>query len=133
MVRAKELRSGVEQSIEVKPQYGLSDDEVERMLLDSITHAREDMATRALVESQTEGRQMLDTTENFLQKNGTLLTEEEIKLTRDAMKDLTDQIDGTDKDKIQLAIEKLNDFSRPFAERVMDIAISTAMKGKKIG
>ncbi len=133
VVRAKELRSGVEQTIEVKPQYGLSDDEVERMLMDSISNAKEDIATRALVEAQTEGRQILDITENFLVKNGTLLKEEEINITRDAMKELNDCIEGADKDKIQLSIEKLNDLSRPFAERVMDIAISTAMKGKKIG
>ena len=133
LVRAKELRSGVEQSIEVKPQYGLSDEEVERMLLDSITHAKEDIATRSLVEAQTEGKQILDTTENFIVKNQSLLTEEEIKITRAAMNDLTAFMNGSDKDQIHAAIEKLNDLSRPFAERVMDIAISTAMKGKKIG
>src|SRR4029079_15725752 len=49
VVKAKELRSGVEQSIEVKPQYGLTDKEVETMLLDSISHAKEDMQVRALV------------------------------------------------------------------------------------
>ncbi|MDE3254298.1 MAG: Fe-S protein assembly chaperone HscA, partial [Bacteroidota bacterium] len=60
VVTAKELRSGVEQSIEVKPQYGLTDAEVEERLLDSITHAKEDMQTRALVEARTEGEQLLD-------------------------------------------------------------------------
>jgi len=68
VVRAKELRSGVEQSIEVKPQYGLTDDAVEKMLMESITHAKDDMQTRALVEAQTEAAQILDVTEKFIGK-----------------------------------------------------------------
>jgi molecular chaperone HscA len=69
LVKAKELRSGTEQSIEVKSQYGLTDAEVEKMLRDSITNAQEDIKTRALVEAQTEARQIIDTTEKFIQKN----------------------------------------------------------------
>jgi molecular chaperone HscA len=69
VVRAKELRSGVEQEIEVKPQYGLTDEEVEKMLLESITHAKDDMQTRALVEARTEGEQILGVTEKFIAKN----------------------------------------------------------------
>ncbi len=132
VVKAKELRSGVEQSIEVRPQYGLTDAEVEKMLLDSITHAREDMATRALVEAQTEARQILDTTEHFLVKNKSLLTEKEIMATKEAIQNLQSVMESGDKDKVQKAIEELNERSRPFAERVMDHAISTAMKGKSI-
>src|SRR6185436_7384169 len=60
VVTAKELRSGIEQSIEVKPQYGLTDEEVEAMLMDSMVHAKEDMQKRALVEAQTEARQIID-------------------------------------------------------------------------
>src|SRR6202012_4905670 len=85
VVKAKELRSGVEQSIEVKPQYGLTDEEVEKMLLDSITHAKDDMATRALVEARTEAEQLLDTTEKFIQKNAALLSKEELTQTAAAM------------------------------------------------
>ena len=55
-VSATELRSGVAQSIEVKPQYGLTDEEVEKMLLDSLTHAKDDIKTRAFVEATTEAR-----------------------------------------------------------------------------
>ena len=68
VVRAKELRSGVSQTIEVKPQYGLTDEEVEKMLLDSITNAKQDIQVRAIVEAQTEGNQLIDTTEKFIQK-----------------------------------------------------------------
>lgn len=132
VVRAKEMRSGVEQSIEVKPQYGLTDTEVEKMLMDSITHAKEDMATRALVEARTEAIQILETTENFLVKNNSLLSKEEVKITREAMEKLRQCINIPEKDKIQAAIESLNDISRPYAERVMDIAISKSLSGKSI-
>lgn len=132
VVKAKELRSGVEQSIEVKPQYGITDEEVERMLMDSITHAKEDIQTRALVEARTEGEQLLETTEKFITKNAGMLTREEISGTAAAMQALQLALTMEDKDLIQSKISELNDLSRPYAERVMDMAVSTAMKGKSI-
>ncbi len=132
VVTAKELRSGTEQSISVKPQYGLTDEEVEKMLLDSVSHAKEDMKLRALVEAQTEGSQLIGTTEQFLARNNDILTEEEMLKTREAIGTLTELLGTTDKDAIHSAIEKLNEISRPYAERLMDNAIRTAMKGKKI-
>jgi len=132
VVKAKELRSGVEQSIEVKPQYGLTDLEVEKMLLDSITHAKDDMQNRALAEARTEGRLILDTTGQFLEKNSLFLTVEELSLTKQAMIELDSLLNNGDKDTIHTAIEKLNEISRPYAERIMDQAIGMAMKGKQI-
>lgn len=132
VVKAKELRSGVEQSIEVKPQYGLSDTEVEEMLLDSLTHAKDDIAKRALVEARTEGEQLLETTEKFIGKNASLLTQQELITTAEAMQALQLALTMEDKDLIHKKVEELNDISRPYAERVMDQAVSTAMKGKTI-
>jgi molecular chaperone HscA len=132
VVKAKELRSGVESSIEVKPQYGLTDEQVEQMLMDSITNAQEDIKVRALVEAITEGSVMLETTEKFIQKNGEYLEQQEIDNTRNAMDALRSAIEARNKDLVQTKIEELNEISRPFAERVMDIAVSAAMKGKKI-
>jgi molecular chaperone HscA len=132
IVNAKELRSGVEQSIEVKPQYGLTDTEVESMLLDSIKHAKDDIATRALVEARTEGEQLLETTEKFIQKNTTHLTQKEIMETAAAMQALQLALTMDDKDLIHTKIEELNEISRPYAERVMDESIAVAMKGKTI-
>ncbi len=132
VVTAKELRSGVEQSIEVKPQYGLTDTEVEKMLLESITHAKDDIATRALVEAKTEAEQILQTTEKFLQKNHQLITKEELLHTANAMQALQLAITMDDKNLIQSKTEELNEISRPFAERVMDAAISGALSGTKI-
>lgn len=131
-VSATELRSGVAQTIDVKPQYGLTDEEVEKMLLDSLTHAKDDMQTRALVEAATEAEQMLDITERFMQKNSEYLSQEEKELTQKHMQQLRDAIAAKDKDRIQKETELLNDVSRPFAERVMDAALKDAMKGKKI-
>ena len=131
-VSAKELRSGVEQTIEVKPQYGLTDSEVEKMLLDSITHAKDDIAARALAEARSEGEQILKATERFLQKNANLLTKEELLKTAEAMQALQLSITMDDKDLVYSKIEELNEISRPYAERVMDEAIATAMKGKTV-
>jgi len=131
-VSAKELRSGVSQTIDIKPQYGLTDEEVEQRLLESLTHAKADISMRALVEARTEAEQMLDVTEKFLVKNAALLTQEELTKTAQAMQSLQLAITMEDKNLIQTKTEELNDISRPFAERVMDQAISGAMKGKNI-
>ena len=131
-VTAKELRSGVEQTIEVKPQYGLTDEEVEAMLMDSITNAKEDMVTRALVEARTEGEQILSVTEKFIAKNTSLLTKEELIATASSMQNLQMALTMNDKNLIQTKIEELNEISRPFAERAMDAAVSGALKGKQV-
>ena len=132
IVKAKELRSGVEQSTEVQPQYGLTDQQVEKMLLESITHAKDDIATRALLEARTEGEQLLETTEKFIQKNSKELTSEELVATAEAMQALQLALTMEDKDLIHSKIEELNNLSRPYAERIMDQAVSKAMKGKAI-
>ena len=131
-VSAKELRSGVSQSIDIKPQYGLTDEEVEQRLLESLTHAKEDIATRALVEASTEAEQMLSVTEKFMMKNAALLSKEEMTATANAMQALQLAITMADKNLIQEKTEALNDLTRPFAERVMDQAISGALKGRGI-
>jgi molecular chaperone HscA len=132
VVKAKELRSGVEQSIEVKPQYGLTDGEVEKMLLDSLSHATEDIQTRAIVEARTEGEQLLEATERFITKNAGFLTPEEMTATANAIQALQLALTMTDKDLMHQKIEALNEISRPYAERLMDEAIGVAMKGKMI-
>jgi Fe-S protein assembly chaperone HscA len=131
-VKAKELRSSVEQSIEVKPQYGLTDAEVEKMLMESIQHASEDIKTRALVEAKTEAQQLIDTTQKFLNKNIEFLLPEEIDTTTKAINDLKNSLNSDNKDIIHQKTESLTEISRPYAERAMDMAISNAMSGKSI-
>ncbi len=132
MVYAKELRSGIEQHIEVKPQYGLTDEQVERMLLESITHAKDDIQTRALVEAKTEGQQLLETTEKFIQKNISALTKIELEQTDEAMQSLQLALTMDNKNLIQERIEALNEISKPYAERLMDQGIQITLKGKSI-
>jgi molecular chaperone HscA len=131
-IQAIELRSGVEQEIDVKPTYGITDDQVEQMLLDSITHAKDDVSARMLIEARTEGEQMVYTVERFMEKNGSYLSADELKATRQHIADLKDILANGDKDAILKQIDTVNEFTRPFAERLMDQAIATAMKGKSI-
>jgi molecular chaperone HscA len=131
-VSAKELRSGVAQHIEVKPQYGLTDKDVENMLMDSINNAQADIAIRALTEARTEGEQLLKTTENFLHKNSTSLSQDELLQTAAAMQALQLAITMDNKDLIHEKVEALNDISRPYAERIMDQAVAQAIKGKTV-
>ncbi len=131
-VKAKELRSGIEQAIQVKPQDELTDEQVEQMLLDAMQNAERDIATRALTEAKTEAEQLLQTTEKFIQKNITQLTPQELSETSLAMQALQLSLDIGDKNLIQTKTEELNNISRPYAERVMDGAIGKTMKGKLI-
>jgi molecular chaperone HscA len=132
VVTAKELRSGVQQSIEVKPQYGITDADVEKMLLDSITNAQTDITKRALIEAQTEAEQILASTEKFLSKNANLISKTEMVQTGQAMQNLQLAISLADKNLIQSKIEELNTITQPFAERLMDLAVAEALKGKKL-
>jgi len=102
------------------------------MLLDSMEHAKEDMDMRALTEAKTEAEQLLQTTEKFMQKNFENLTQAEVTDTSLAMQALQLSLDMNDKNLIQTKTEELNDISRPYAERIMDLAINKAMAGKKI-
>lgn len=131
-VSAKELRSGVEQTIDIQPKYGLTDADVERMLLESITHAKDDIATRALVEAITEAQQLLETTERFITKNSSRLTQTEMTETAHAMQALQLALTMKDKNLIQQKMEELNAISRPYAERIMDEVVSEKMKGVSI-
>ena len=131
-VKAKELRSNTQQEIIITPTYGLTDEQVEQMLLDSMVHAKEDVAKRMIIEAKREGEQMRYTIESFLKKHGQLLSESEINQTNDLLHVLNHQLASGDKDQILTAIDAINEFTRPFAERVMDQAISVAMKGKSI-
>ncbi|MCA8831689.1 Fe-S protein assembly chaperone HscA [Hymenobacter pini] len=132
-VEAIELRSNTRQSVEIKPQYGLTDEQVEQMLLDSMTNAREDIAARMVIEARTVAEQMLYQVERFVAKNGQHLTPEEVTQTQAGVTKLKAALETKEKDVILKAVDELEELTRPFAERVMNISISQAMAGKKIG
>lgn len=133
-VRAKELRSGVSQDIEIKPQYGLTDQEVEQMLMDGFVHAKEDVEKRMVQEAYNEGKQMVYTAERFIEKNQAMLNAEELQGTEQRIAQLKGLIEenSSDRNAILDAVTRLNDYTRPFAERLMDQAIAVALKGKTI-
>jgi Fe-S protein assembly chaperone HscA len=131
-IQAIELRSGVKQEIAVKPTYGLKDEEVEQMLLDAVTHAHEDVSARMIVEAKTEADQMIYTVERFIKKNGSFLNREETEETENLIAQLKQEVEKGTKDSILATIDTLNNYTRPFAERLMDVAVSQAMKGKNI-
>lgn len=131
-VQAIELRSGVKQEVDIKPSYGLTDDTVEQMLIDSITHAKSDVAQRMLIEARSEGEQLVYTAERFIDKHANYLSEQEITATKVYIEALKAALANLEKDDILKKADELNEFTRPFAERVMDMAVSSAMKGKTI-
>ncbi|MDX1940724.1 MAG: Hsp70 family protein, partial [Saprospiraceae bacterium] len=132
-VKAKELRSDVEQEIEIKSQYGISEEEMAKMLLDSIQNAQADMNVRALLEARNEANHILNSVEKFLNQNEEILSEEEMATTQQLAKALRKAAEGEDKDLINTAIEELNTYSAPLAHRAMDKTIAEAIKGKAVG
>lgn len=131
-VKAKELRSNVEQIVEITPQQGLDDDRLEEMLTDSMINAEADIAARALAEAKSEGEQLLRTTERFLTKNAPSLTSAELQQTAFAMQNLQLAVTMNDKKLIQEKSEALNAVSEPYAARIMNESISAALKGQQI-
>jgi molecular chaperone HscA len=131
-VKAKELRSGVAQQIEVKPTYGISEDEMGMMLLDSIQHAQSDMSMRGLLEARNEANNILLSGQKFLIQNTSILTQEEIDTTNTLLQNLKNATEQSDKDAIQTAIQTLNEYTTPLAHRAMDANIGAALKGQTV-
>jgi molecular chaperone HscA len=130
-VSARELSSGVESSIEVKPSYGLTDNEITQMLQDSFSHARDDMRLRALREQQVEADRMLEDLRAAIDKDGeSLLNATELKCLEVALDELQVLRDSCD-DHRQLAnqIESIGKSSEDFAARRMDASIKQALAG----
>ena len=136
-VSARELRSGVEASISVKPAYGLGDDDIARMLQESYTSADVDMVARALREEQVEAERILLATQSALDEDGGLLDDAERATVDGLMNKVRDAIaqsqsGAIDHQALKLAIEALADGTEDFASRRMDRSVRTALKGKSL-
>lgn len=131
-VRAKELRSGVTQQVEMKSAYGISEEEMALMLLDSIQNAKSDMEVRALLEAKNEANNVVRSAEKFIVQNAEILTEDEKINTATLTEELKKAVEGEDKDLINKAMDNLNEFTKPLAHRAMDFNIKQAMAGTKI-
>src|SRR5215217_557470 len=99
-VQAVELRSGVKQEIDITPSYGLTDDTVEKMLIDSIENAKSDVEQRMLIEAKSEGEQLVYTAERFIAKNGSILSPAEIESTQNYIAALKEALTKGEKDLI---------------------------------
>jgi molecular chaperone DnaK (HSP70) len=137
-VTATELRTGVEQTVEVKPSYGLSDEEVERMLLASFEHAEADFALRLLVEARNEAEAVIKATEQALaapefgEIAGAELSEGEQQRIEHALAGLKFVLSSADRESIQRWTSVLNDATRHLAEIRMNRVVQAALSGKSI-
>lgn len=132
-VSARELSSGVEASIQVKPSYGLTDGEIARMLKDSFEHAGEDMAARALREGQVEARRLIEAVEAALQADGERLLDADERLAIEAEMDrLREMLDGSDLQAIEQQTKRLTQITDAFAARRMDASIKAALAGRRL-
>ena len=131
-VTAKEQTSGKEASIEVKPSYGLTDEEIERMLLDSFEHAEEDLAARNLRIERVEAERILAATRAALGVDPDLWDDQTRAATEKQIAELERIAAGSDHLAIRAGVEALDRASKPFAQRRMDRAVAAAMEGKSL-
>ena len=131
-VRARELRSNVETQVQIRPTYGISEEEMALMLIDSIQHAQSDMTARGLLEARNEANNILLSGDKFLLQNAAILSDEEQNETRALLASLRQAVAGDDKDSILRAMDSLNAYTSPLAHRALDVNIRAAMQGKKI-
>jgi molecular chaperone HscA len=131
-VSAREQTTGIEASVAVKPSYGLSDDEIARMLQDSFVHASDDMVARALLEAQVEADRVVSATEAALAADGDLLSADERGAIEEAIAAARHRRAGSDHIALRAAIEMLNQATGEFAARRMDRSVTAALAGKRV-
>lgn len=131
-VSAREMTSGAEASIVVKPSYGLTDEEIVRMLQEGNSSAEADMQARKLREEQVEAKRLLESTASALTQDGDLLSPEEQSEIDRLARAVGSAINGTDADMIHKAVEALSKGTEAFAERRMDRSIRAALAGRSV-
>src|SRR5205823_578768 len=132
-VAAQEQRTNKYQSIEVKPTYGLTDEQVEHMILESFEYAESDIEARLVIEARNEAETVLNATSKGLadEQYATLPNEEKAEIN-DAAKNLRDTMRTDDHHAIRAAIERLSNATMHLAELIMNSAISKALKDKRV-
>jgi molecular chaperone HscA len=131
-VSAKELTTGVESSVVVKPSYGLTDNEIEHMLRDSIDHAREDEEARQLRERQVDADRLIEAVQRALAADGELLDTKERAVVDRQLDVLIAARKDNDAARIKQAIKALDSATQTFAARRMDANIRRALTGHKL-
>ena len=132
-VAARELGSGIESSIQVKPSYGLTDGEIARMLKDSFQHASDDKVARVLREQQVDAQRLLEAVQGALDVDGErLLDAEERMVIELQMKELSELMQGTDGPAIELQTKRLSQVTDAFAARRLDSTVKAALAGRNL-
>lgn len=127
IVKAKELRSGIETSVEIKSTYGITEEEMALMLIDSIKNAEEDVKNRALLEAKNEANNIILAADKFVVQNKNILSTEEINETVRLNEGLRKAVASNIKDQIELAMKNLNEYTTPLAQKALDVNISHAL------
>ncbi len=132
-VTARDLRSGKAASVEVQPSYGLTDEQVEKMLLESFEHAEADIHARQVLEARTEAESVVAATMRALRDYGEdKVGDEERAVIEKAISEVEKALDGDDHQVIRDKIEALNEVTHPLAERMMDNVLKEALANKRL-
>ena len=132
-VSAREIGSGVESSIQVKPSYGLTDVEITRMLKDSFEHANNDKQARQLREHQVDGERLLEAVQGALEADGERLLDADERLAIEhQMQELRDLLTGTDGHAIEQQTKRLSQVTDAFAARRLDSTVKAALAGRNL-
>lgn len=131
-VSAEEKTTGKKQVINVKPSYGIEPEIMEKMLQDSMENARNDITERMLVEARVDANRSIVELDSALKQDADLLLEGEWRRIERQVAVLRNAIDGDDRDYIDAELQELGRIAQPFAERRMDRAIGSALKGVKV-
>ncbi|RMM77043.1 Chaperone protein HscA -like protein [Pseudomonas coronafaciens pv. striafaciens] len=132
-VSAREMGSGIESSIQVKPSYGLTDDEVTRMLKDSFEYAGDDKVARVLREHQVDAERLLEAVQGALEADGERLLDEEERLVINLqMEELRELMQGTDGYAIEQQTKRLSQVTDAFAARRLDSTVKAALAGRNL-
>jgi molecular chaperone DnaK len=131
-VMAKDMRAGETQSIEVKPSYGLSDQEVERMIEDSFKFASDDVNARKLIEARLDAGALITTTEKSVADGGHLIAAAETEAIRRALSALTAAKDGNDPRAIRASMADLEQAAKSLTVALLDDSLKRGLQGKKL-
>ena len=132
-VAARELGSGVEASIQVKPSYGLTDGEIAKMLKDSFQYAGDDKVARVLREQQVDAQRLIEAVQSALEVDGDRLLDAEERMVIEAqMQELSELMKGTDGYAIEQQTKRLSQVTDAFAARRMDLTVKAALSGRNL-
>ncbi len=131
-VSAMEKSTGVQASIQVKPSYGLTENEIASMLTASMTHARDDISARKLAEQKVDGLRVLESLAGALAEDAALLSEDEQQAITAAQAALREAIAGSDAERIAEEIKQLDQVTQNFAAQRMDKSIRQALTGHSV-